>query len=126
MKKLLYTFLIILTTSVYAEWTPVSKSINGDMYYVDTDRIRKIDGSVYYWQLNNYFEADRWGDLSNLYYYKADCKLFRKKALRGTFHTGPMATGETSTIIDEPKDAWVYPSPGSNDENTLNYICSYD
>ena len=44
-----------LTTSLmcsagsWAEWTEVSESADGHKLYIDYDRIRKVNGLVYYW-----------------------------------------------------------------------------
>ena len=67
MKKLtLLTVLVLslLSTPVFADWTEVSQSVNGDTFYVDFERIRKHGGYIYWWELHDLLKPDEDGDLS--------------------------------------------------------------
>ena len=92
----------------------VAKNVNGTTLYVDFERMRKHDGFVYFWQLDDYLKPNRFGDLSAKTYVQGDCKLFRYKFLSGSFHKEPMGggTGEGSTVPESHK-AWRYPYPNS-------------
>ena len=118
-------FSVMFSSASYAEWTKVSSSGNGaSTFYVDFERIRKVDGYVYYWVLNDLLKPEL-GDLSVKVYFQGDCKLFRVKRLSASFYTQPMGEGTPSTIINKPKKEWVYPSPNSVYEGILKSVCDH-
>ena len=127
MKNLLLIFTHLFTSVFfsspsYAEWTEVSKSVDGDTFYVDFERIRKVDGYVYYWFLSDLPKPATDGSLSFKMYNQGDCKLFRFKVLSYSWHKEPMGggTGITVNIPDNSR----YPIPKSIDEYTLKSVCS--
>ena len=126
MKSLLTIFTFIFTlmfSSIgFGEWTEVSRGKNGRIYYVDFDRIRKIDGYVYWWELSDYVNPSKFGDLSARAYVQGDCKLFRTKHLSVSFFKEPMARGTGKDITFKPK--WIYPPPNSNMESILKQVCN--
>jgi hypothetical protein len=108
MKNLLLIFTLLFSTLFfsspsYAEWTKVSDNTGGDTYYVDFERIRKVDGYVYYWMLSDYLKPTKFGDLSSKVYYQGDCKLFRTMRLRSSYHIQPMGEGTPSAVSNKPK-----------------------
>ena len=123
MKYLLIIFTLVFSPTSFADWTMVSKSETGRIYYVDLERIRKVDGFIYFWQMSDYLIKDKYGDLSNKIYIKADCELFRYQNLKFHWHKRPMARGDAE--VDDPSDkSWQYPSPDSNIESVLITVCS--
>ena len=54
-------FTLMFSPPSYAEWTKVSEDVDGNTFYVDFDRIRKVDGNVYYWGLTDYFKPNKVG-----------------------------------------------------------------
>ncbi len=91
---------------------------------MDFERIRKVDGYVYYWKLSDLPKLDRFGHLSYKNYKQGDCKLFRHKSLSVFFHKEPMGegTGETSQPKGENAN-WRYPPLNSMSEVNLNLVC---
>ena len=85
---LLLTFLLSLMFSSpsYSEWTWLGEGVKGSTFYVDLERIRKHDGYVYWWELQNSLKPDKDGDLSYEIYKQGDCKLFRYKTLSADYH----------------------------------------
>lgn len=100
----------------------MSENVDGDTYYLDFERIRKNDGSVYFWVLSDYLKPTKHGDLSSKVYYEGDCKLFRMMRLSSSYHKQPMGggTGDVNTL----KQDWSYPSPNSVIEIILKSVCS--
>ena len=123
MKYLLIIFTLVFSPTSFADWTMVSKSENGRIYYVDLERIRKVDGFIYFWQMSDYLIKDKYGDLSNKVYIKADCELFRYQNLKFYFHKEPMARGDAE-IEDSEDLSWNYATPNSNIEAALITVCS--
>mgnify|MGYP004005018577 CR=1 FL=1 len=93
-------------------------------YYVDFERIRKVDGYVYYWWLGDFVKPIQ-GILSVKQYSQGDCKLFRFKYLSVSGHKEPMGggTGEVSEPVGKNGN-WKYPSPNSSSETILKQVCS--
>ena len=128
MKNLLLIFTLLFTSVFfsspsYAEWTKTSENTNGDTHYVDFERIRKHDGFVYYWELQDFLKPITGGYLSAKVYIQVDCKLFRYKNLSISTHKEPMGggTGKTFTYND---DKWFYPPPNTVIETILKSVCS--
>jgi hypothetical protein len=113
----------MFSSSSYAEWTKVSENMNGDTFYVDFERIRKVDGYVYFWQLQDYLKPISGGYLSSRIYKQVDCKLFRFKDLSFIFRKEPMGGGTGDTYNDPDKE-WNYPSPNSSGESILKQVCN--
>ena len=126
MKKLIttLTLLLMFSTPSYAEWERVGANVDGDTYYVDFDRIRKVNGYVYFWRLRDYLKPDKYREFSSKVYHQGDCKLFRLKYLSFSGHTQPMGKGTPSTSFNEPDTEWEYPPPNSMSESTLNAVCN--
>ena len=123
MKYLLIIFTLVFSPTSFADWTRVSESEDGSIFYVDLERIRKVDGFIYFWQMSDYLIKDKYGDLSNKVYIKADCELFRYQNLKFYFHKEPMARGDAE-IEDSEDLSWNYATPNSNIEAALITVCS--
>ena len=115
-------FTVMFSPPSYAEWTKVSKNVTGATIYVDLDRMRKVDGYVYYWALIDLPKPDEDGDLSYKSYKQADCKLFRMKDVSASFHKEPMGGGPGESVnAENPK--WEYPPPNTIGESMLKLAC---
>ena len=114
-------FIVTLSSPSYAKWTKVGADTMGNTFYVDVERIRKVDGYIYYWILNDYLKPISGGFLSGKTYIQGDCKLFRFKYLSWSFHKEPMGGGIGKNI--EPQGNWKYPPPNSASETTLSLVC---
>lgn len=123
MKKLILIFALLFSTSSFAEWTYVTKTAVGDNFYVDIERIRKNGEFVYFWSMVDSLKPTKYGDLSAKIYHQAECKLFRYKNLSVHFYKEPMGGGTSDTIT--PPEEWVYPMPGSAEENLLINACNH-
>ena len=126
MIRTLLTVLVLslLSTPVFADWKKVTANVNGDTFYVDFERIRKHGGYVYWWDLSDLLEPDKYGDLSYKMYHQGDCKLFRYKGLSWSFHKESMGGGTGLTNSDQDKN-WKYPPPNSSMETILKSVCAY-
>ena len=128
MKNLIIIFTMLFSTVFfsspsYAEWKKVVEGASGDTYYVDFERIRKHDGYIYFWRLNDCLTPTSSGRLSAKVYRQGDCKLFRYKSLSYSFHDEPIGMG--SGVSDSPKNPeWTYPSPNSSGGATLKSVCN--
>ena len=49
-------FTLMFSSTSFAEWTKVNKSVIGNTYYVDFERIKKHDGYIYYWEVIDFLK----------------------------------------------------------------------
>ena len=115
---------LMFASPAYADWKSVGENVVGTTYYVDFDRIRTNGGYVYWWELSDFLEPNKYGYLSFKVYHKGDCELFRYKRLSFIHYKQPM--GERLGNTDSTPDTeWTYPSPNSMGEYTLKRVCEY-
>jgi hypothetical protein len=126
MKKsiiLTFVFSVMFSLPSYADWTEVNETLDGSTVYVDFERIKKQDGYVYWWQLNNYKKISIHGHLSAGANFQGECKQYRFKILSLSFHKEPMLEG-TGKFQDPEKQGWQESPPASVMEQTLKAVCS--
>ena len=117
---LISIFFLIISSYSYpskSDWEKVVYTDVGTLY-IDFDRIRKVDGFIYYWVLMNFEKEKR----SFLIYTQSDCKVFKLKRISWTTYKGTMGKGE-SYEKDTSKRKWEFPLPNSILEKELKSIC---
>ena len=111
---------LMFSSTSYAKWTKVSENVKGN-FYVDFDRINKVDGYVHWWELVNLFEEDEYGFVSVIRKKQGDCKLYRYKMLSIYIYKLPMGDGNSEMI--SPPGTWVFPPPETSGEVILKSVC---
>ena len=130
MKNLLIIFTMLFSTVFfsspsYAEWTKLGTTGGGaNTYYVDFERIRKHDGFVYFWELDDYLQPIDGKVFSLKMYTQGDCKSFRYMTLSSSFHTQPLGGGTPSSSGSPKNPEWDYPPPNSMMETILKSVCN--
>ena len=97
--------------------------MEGDVIYVDFDRIRTNGGYVYYWELGDYLEPKS-ETLSVKTYNQGDCEMFRLKRLVAISYKQSMGEGDGDTD-STPDTEWTYPIPNRTGEVVLKKVCDY-
>ena len=121
---------LLFSAASWAEWTYVAEGVHGTKYYVDFERIRKVNGLVYYWSLSDYLEPidlkipSSNGTMSRKMYHKADCETMREMGLSVSRYKLPMAEG-TATGTYTPHPQWRYVQPDSSSETILEAVCAH-
>ncbi len=118
-------FTVMFPSTSFAEWTKMGTTNAQDTYYVDLERIRKVDGYVYFWELADYSKpVTQMMLLSSKRYFQVDCKILRYKILSYVYHKQPMGrdAGETSEPVNKE---WRYPPPNSIVEKILETACEH-
>lgn len=106
------------------DWKKVSVNNLGDTFYVDFDRIIKVDGYVLFWTLLDYVKPNKDEVLSYKTHNQGDCSLFRLKPLRYSFHKQSIGRGAGMASVPKGDEAdWDYPHPKSSSETILKQIC---
>ena len=116
-------FSIMFSSNSSAEWAKVTRSVNGDTFYVDYERIRKHDGFVSFWTLSDFLIPTKWGDFSTETYRQGDCKSFRLRNLRVVQYKQNMGRG-SGDFYNPKKIKWNYPLSDSVNETILETVCS--
>ena len=126
MKKILILLLLMVSTSVFAEWTRVTESADGDITaYADSETIKRKGSKVKMWSMNDYktvHSLDNGGYLSGASYDEYDCKGGTKRMLDLYLYSGNMRQGDivySSTTKDEAESVM----PGSINETLLIIAC---
>ena len=101
----------------------VSRNVDGNEYYVEIDTVKKHDGYVYFWYLDDYLQPSDYGIMSIQMYVQGDCGANRNKDLTVLFYKKSMGKGEYESYT--PPDVWQYPRPGSSFRTVLDYVCDY-
>ena len=101
MKKPPFIYTLIFSTVMfssisYADWSEMSRGVDGDIFYVDFERIKRHKGHVYFSRMVNYFKPIQ-GYLSSKVCIQGDCKLFRLKYLSLSYHKKPLGGGAGDT-----------------------------
>ena len=102
-------------------WTFVTEGVNGDKFYYDKDRVRKIGNYIYFLELGDIMKPKK-GFSSSTRYIELDCSIFRFKVLNIRGYKNSMGEGD---IVGDytPKDEWRYPPPNSTFEYMYKKIC---
>ena len=116
---------MMFSSPSFAKWTKVDENVKGDTFYVDFERIKKVDGYVYIWSVTDYLKPDKYGEYSEKSYRQVDCKLFRFKFLSSSFHKEPMGRGNATDVKISNLQKWIYPSPNSSGEGVLQSVCEH-
>ena len=131
MKKLTILLLSILISfnsygGSHHEWTKIVKH-GGDTFYIDMDHIKIYKGHFFYHELTDLIRPDKFGNLSTVSYYKANCEYNQYRLLTLNFYSQPMGRGDHGWILpsEDPNNFWIYPSPGSVGGKMLKTVCDY-
>ena len=128
MKKIILIFAFLFSTIIWSsksfgEWEFVESSTDGTRTYIDFDKIRKHDGYVYFWALEDLLKPDQDGDLSYINYYQGDCNLFRYKHLSASYYKQAMGEGTVNNVTDENPE-WKDVNPNWIMATYLKLVCS--
>ena len=125
---LIFIFLSLASSRSFAEWIEINKSVSGNTFYMDTAKIKKNNGKVYYWTIQDYLKpAD--GIFSGKSYIEATCKTpLKQRYLAVTLYAGPMATGQSFSVSAKEIEAvgWRTPHSGSAEEGNQKYACKFN
>ena len=123
MKFIIFSIFLLLSNNGFAfNWKKVVEDRSGDSYYVDVDNIKKNNGLVYYWRLEDFLEP-KYGDYSFIRKFKVDCVKEKRTWLSDTFYNQPMGKGK---ITDEQFPNKIsYPKPNSIGYVVMKFACNY-
>ena len=121
---LLFTYMFC-TNNLASDWTKVTIGQNGHTFFINMNKVIENRGFIYFWQLINYNKKDEYGDLSAKIYIQGDCKNFKFKWLRISYHK--MIMGQDEVNLDQPSklvSGWQFPVTGSTSYAVLDHVCN--
>ncbi len=127
-KLLIVCFLFFLEENLKSYdhiWDKIKAYNENNSFYIDINNIIQMDGYTQFWELIDYSVKDEYGDLSAKILIQGDCKYFRFKWLKVSYHKFPMAKDTTQT--KDPSEAykhWHYPPTKSTSAKILEYVCA--
>ena len=126
LKIIIILFLFIkLSFSLETNWIKITKGENGHTFFIDENSLIEEEGYIYFWELINYNKPDEFGDLSAKIYIKGDCKNFRFRWRKLSYHKKTMAKDEQE--LKDPSylvSDWQYPSQSSASKTVLDHACN--
>ena len=127
MKTILFSILILFSINGFAfNWKKVGKDVEGNSYYVDASNIKKHNGLVYYWSLNDFLEPVT-GPLGNInsviYKFKTNCEEEKQTGLNGTFYSQLMGKGRI--LYEHSANEIEYPKPNEVRYLVMKFACYY-
>ena len=115
---------VIFSSTSYAEWTKLTTSTDGYVFYIDYESIRKKDGFSYYWSLVNFPTSNEDKELSAITLRQGDCGLFRYKLLTQSHYKKYMGNGNPSKSENYDNAKWKFAQPNSINYDALRLICN--
>lgn len=115
--------LLLVSSSSMADWTYIVKNDGDVTFYLDFERIKKVNGNIQAWVLADFekFVDSRQDFLSSVSLSEFDCKAGRTRNLQSSFYSGRMKGGDlTWTSNGSP---WNYPLPDTTSELIMDFAC---
>ena len=125
MKKLTLLLLLLVSTSVFAEWTKVSGT-DDVTTYVDYGTIKRKGNKVKMWSLYDFKTIQRWGNssfLSQINHIEFDCEEEAERNLDYFLYLGNQGGGEVVYSQTNRKYETSSIIPGSIGETNFKIAC---
>ena len=121
MKVSIAVLVLFFSPSVFAKWTFLEANSNGYNFYYNNKLIYKDGKYIYFWQLSDYPEKDKSGDMSSIFYSQLDCNTRKYKWLYLKFYDQEMGTGNLNAEF--PSNDWQENKSNSIGALIDDYIC---
>ena len=116
-------FSVMLSSPSYAKWTKVTKNSTAT-FYVDFERIQKVDGYVNFWVLIDSLKPTN-GILSTTMNYQGDRRSLRYSILSGSRYPEPTGNGKIKSTRTLNPPQWYTPQTTSETESILKAVCKH-
>ena len=123
MKTILFSILILFSINGFAfNWKKVSEVL-GNSIYVDIDNIKKHNGLIYYWRLDDLLEPYKDGTNSYIGKWKVDCGEEKQTLLNYSFYSQSMGKGKI--LLEDTPNKVLYPKPKTIARIVMKFACYY-
>ncbi len=122
MKKLCVAVMLFVSISAHAEWKLIEFNDEAAFYLED---FFATGGSPLIWQLVDYKNPNKFGNLSAKILWEMDCGKRVMRRLMFSSHPHRMGIGEP-TVMDKEATAWEKPATDSAQESIFILACRID
>jgi hypothetical protein len=122
MKKLLLAMIMMISSSAHAEWKLIDFNDEAAFYLED---FFATGGSPLIWQLIDYKNPNKFGNLSAKILWEMDCGKRVMRRLMFSSHPHRMGIGE-ATVMDKEATEWEKPALDSTQESIFIIACRID
>ena len=91
---------------------------------MDADRLRKHNGLIYFWELEDFLKPTD-GGLSAITYKRGNCNIMSFNYLSISVHEQPMGGGKIVTSSNYNDEDWIYAKPHTVGEFFLRNACDF-
>jgi len=123
MKKLIFTLLMILSYSAWAEWVLVSQN-DETQIYIDPATIRREGDLRRFWTLTNLKVRNKSGDMSWRSRDEINCKKERDRSTSITTFSESMLGGRVTGNFNYPNGEWSDIAPSTLMSFAMAYVCA--
>jgi hypothetical protein len=116
-----FIFILVLSSPCMAEWKKVTDDKHVKIY-LNFKEIRKNDGVILFWQLNDYVKPLRDNISSIKIYIKVNCKKNQFNPLTFSYHHEQMGLGE-GVVKNSKQKQWIVPKSNSKQKTILKAAC---
>ena len=122
MKNLVFIFILIVSTSSWAQWSPVAIDVDGTIFNFDYSTLRKDGDLRKIWTLSNFVEKESNGVVSSRVRMEYDCKNERQRYLSFKLFSEKNATGVVIESGDIPS-SWKDIAPDTAAWKLMQTAC---
>ena len=114
--------LIFLSEGANAQWTLVTENQALDLFYLDWNTLKRIDGNRQIWMIQDHKTSNKNGVVSNLALTEFDCKGQRFRFKRIIAYPDHLGNGKALGTVTP--DEWMEMPPGTSIDGIARLVCS--
>jgi len=120
--RYLLGLVMLIASPAWAEWVEVTRSVNGNVIYIDPATIRKEGNRRKVWGITDLSKVGTSGEMSRKYRKEYDCKDERSRILTIAIYSQAMGDGDVKGN-DNIASEWQEIAPETVDESVLKRVC---
>ena len=116
--------LLFVWKPCFGGWSEVARNIENTRYFLDFEKMQRVEPYTYAWLLVNYLEPDQSGDISEVHYIKVHCGDVVYRTLKVLRFGGPMGLGNvTENFVPSNSLDWISAKEGTAREAVIRNAC---
>ncbi|MBD21012.1 MAG: hypothetical protein CMM37_08240 [Rhodospirillaceae bacterium] len=119
---IIFLYSVVSSNSLLAEWVPIAKDKDGTTTYINFKSIKKSQGRVFWWALDDRIKPSKRGTKSAKHSHEGDCFMFRYRTLSWSFYKNSMGLGK-GIFAQSEIPYWRHPRKNSLEGYILKLVC---